>query len=151
MRHGFGQVQDWLPTADPRQMQVADPKRFVRETLGPASAEAMIERMEAAREFVREAPSGLPVDREPSARCVCLVEAAATHAAELGTPLTTEDLELFAAQCEADPDRMEAILKEAGADIEACKPWYKRKRTWLIGGLAVGGGLLLWAVTRKRK
>ena len=74
-------------------------------------------------------------------KCACLVTALLEGAAAQGVVLPSEAAAQFALACAVDPAALEAAAVEARVNIEGCKPWYKRKVTWIVGGaLLVGGG-----------
>jgi len=73
---------------------------------------------------------------------VCLCKAEATLSALGGSdPVLLNQL---AAVCATNEAAFDETASAAGVDLAACKPWYMRKTTWIVGGLAAAAGVVLW-------
>lgn len=77
--------------------------------------------------------------------CSCLVGNLTTFAAEQGMTLAQSDIDAMYATCEVSPREFKQLLHSQGVNLEACKPWYARKKTLMAGG-AVLAGLVLWRI-----
>lgn len=125
---------------DPRDASLLDPESFVSGR-GAAAASTLLP---------TTVPAGAPPPAELPAPCPCLLEEAnAFQMRETGEPLSEADWATLAAQCAFDPALAAASWGAvAGFNAEACKPWYKRKMTWLVSGGILLGGLALWSFSR---
>lgn len=94
-------------------------------------------------------PSDLasPVDAAVESRCRCLVALAVEGARAQGQTLPPDAEALLLAACRQDPDAFAASLEDRGISTEGCKPWYHRRTTMIVGGVAalalVAGGAYL--------
>jgi len=78
----------------------------------------------------------------PDVSEVCLCKAEATLSALGGSdPVLLNQL---AAVCATNEAAFDETASAAGVDLAACKPWYMRKTTWIVGGLAAAAGVVLW-------
>lgn len=83
-----------------------------------------------------------PLDMTPE--CVCKAEQLLSSLGAAGDAMLLNQL---AAACTAEPAAMDQAAQAAGVSLEACKPWYLRKTTWIVGGL-LGAGVVAVAVLR---
>lgn len=43
----------------------------------------------------------------------------------------------------SNPDGLRAAVEELGLSTEGCRPWYRRRITWIVGGSAVAAAVIL--------
>lgn len=88
-------------------------------------------------------PPGAEAQSDPYPRarekCACMADTIAQHAAGRGVALPAEAVMQLATACMASPATIEQAAKQVGANIDSCKPWYQRRITWIVGGLAAAG------------
>jgi hypothetical protein len=80
-----------------------------------------------------------PGTEAQSEKCACMADTIAQHAAGRGVALPAEAVMQLATACMASPATIEQAAKQVGANIDSCKPWYQRRITWIVGGLAAAG------------
>lgn len=66
--------------------------------------------------------------------CACAVPKFIQYAQQQGTPpdVIQQQEASIMTLCQSDPSGFIAQTREMGT--ESCKPWYKQRRTWMIGG-----------------
>jgi hypothetical protein len=72
--------------------------------------------------------------------CNCIVMKVAEAS---GVPMDALTIQNGMTTCLADPKATLANAAAGGVNVEACKPWYLRKQTMIIGGVVLGGVVLL--------
>ena len=77
--------------------------------------------------------------------CSCLVGNLTSFAAEQGMTLAQADIDAMYGTCQASPSEFKQLVAAQGVNLEACKPWYARKKTLMAGG-AIAVGLVLWRI-----
>ena len=77
---------------------------------------------------------------EEAQACECYVAQLAEYANSSGMVFDAAAATEQMSACVADPQAYKDFLTaQLQVNVEACKPWYMRKRTWLIaGGLGLG-------------
>ena len=91
----------------------------------------------AALRTVREEAAAAAAPLQASSdECTCYLAKATEFALQArGTPLDENEHGALAMQCSESPRAVASMLSQAGVDIESCKPWYLRKKTWIYGGV----------------
>jgi len=97
--------------------------------------------MQAQSEVNALAQTATGVDVPPV--CGCLVDNLVSFAGQQGMTVDAASTQAMYDACAVDPSEFKRLVASQGVNLEACKPWYKRKKTVMAGG-AVLAGLLLW-------
>ena len=71
-----------------------------------------------------------------SEACACMVgKVAAGVAQQTGVALPAAAVAQLNALCASNVDALKQAAKQAGINLDPCKPWYMRKTTWIAGGV----------------
>lgn len=108
------------------------------ETMLQEKSTDMMMAQQQANAVSREA-----ADAPSQSECNCLVDNLVAFATEQG--VAVDDVGALFTACTASPSEFKQLLHAQGVNLEACKPWYARKKTLMAGG-AVLAGIILWRI-----
>lgn len=127
------------------RLATAATRNAVASAFSPAAAE-----LADAADLLRRGTEGDANADAATVRCNCLVSAVGEYGAERGELMSSAEGDAFFAACMLAPDDFEKALADQKVNVEACKPWWKRRSTKVAVGV-VGVLLIAGIVIRRRR
>lgn len=91
------------------------------------------------RQRVQVAPSAGAGASGAAQRCACLIDKTNQ---QLG-PFDANMLQALTASCIQDEAAAFKAAADGGVSVDGCRPWYMRRKLWMLGGGVLGAALLI--------